>query len=81
MAKVKVTLDKDGITEFMRSDDILSVLMEVAETVANNAGPDYKAVEWTRPSRAVANVIDEREDAMFREAAEGNLARAVGRSS
>jgi hypothetical protein len=77
---VKVVLDKSGIRDLLRSDEILSNLMDVAEGVARDAGSSYEAREWMRPTRAVANVVDTRENAMFLESSSGSLARAIGRS-
>ena len=76
----KIVLDKAGIKELLRSNEILGSLMNAGEKVANSAGATYEAREHMRPSRAVCNVVDTREGAMHIEAATGNLARAIGNS-
>lgn len=77
---VEIKLDKDGIRELMTSQEMLDAVMEVGNTVADNAGSTFEAKEWMRPTRAVANVIDTRDHAMQIEAQQGNLARAVGKA-
>lgn len=79
MGNVKVKLDKDGLRELLKSEPIKKELRKAGEEVNTLAGGGYDVDDWERPSRAVVNVADRREGAMFREAAEGNLARAVGK--
>ena len=78
--KPKIKLDKKGVRELLKSDEILQSLMKTGNKVADAAGSTYEAREWMRPSRAVCNVVDTRENAMRLEADSGNLARAVGKA-
>lgn len=75
---IKVIIDSSGITELLKSNEILDFLMKTGEKVAQRAGNTFEAQEWMRPTRAVCNVVDTRENAMFIEAEQGNLARAIG---
>ena len=76
-ARVYAKLDKAGIGELMKSDDLGKVLKEVAEKVASNAGGGYDVVVDydRRTSRVISMVLS---DDFGREAATGELARAAG---
>ena len=81
MARPRIKLDKVGIRQLMSTREVADEVQSVAERVAAAAGPEFEARRWVRPTKAVSNVVDPRDGALFREASEGNLARAVGRSS
>jgi hypothetical protein len=76
-ARVYAKLDKAGIRELMKSEELGKVLNGVAEKLASNAGGGYE-VEVTydrRSSRVIAMV---KSDDFGREVATGALARAAG---
>lgn len=77
---IKVVIDGEGMRELMTSQEMLDTVVEVGNTVAGNAGKAFEAQAWMRPTRAVANVVDMRPNAMQIEAQQGNLARAIGKS-
>ena len=76
-ARVYAKLDKSGIGELMKSDDLGKVLKGVADKVASNAGGGYEVVVDydRRTSRVISMVLS---DDFGREAATGDLARAAG---
>lgn len=76
-ARVYVELDRPNVRKILKEDS-LDTLKEVGEKLARAAGPEYQVEVGTRSSRAVVNVIDPREDAMYREMSKGTLARALG---
>lgn len=77
-ARVSLKLDRSGIAEIMKSSELGIVLNDVANDVAGTAGSDYEVVVDTdrRKSRVISMVLDKL--GYGREAASGNLARAVG---
>jgi hypothetical protein len=77
-ARVGIKLDRPGIAEIMKSAELASVLKDVANEVADTAGSDYTVVvdPDRRRTRVISMVIDNL--GFSREAATGNLARAVG---
>lgn len=84
MAKsIYVNLDRAEIGKLLKGSEVSEFLKKVGEDVASRAGSDFKVEIDTesRKSRVVANVIDPRPDARFREMRTGNLARALGASS
>ena len=81
MAKSRIKLDKQGIRELMRTKEIAEEVQKVGEGIARAAGPEFEARRWMRNTKAVTNVFDPAPGALYTEAAEGNLARAISRSS
>lgn len=82
MAKARVSLmrlDRAGVRALMQSDSMLNACMEAGEAIAARAGDGYivEPAPDQRTTRASANVLDPSPRAMGREAATGNLARAV----
>jgi hypothetical protein len=78
-ARIQVKLDSPAVRALLKSSEVETYLLGIAETVAANAGPDYKVMaSRARASRAMAIVLDPRDDAKFREMSKGTLARALG---
>lgn len=79
MAKrIPIRLDKPGITQLLKSDDLAYFLRQVADEVSASAGDGYRVVVDfdRRKSRVISMVLG---DDFGREVVTGNLARAVGR--
>lgn len=79
MGKTVIKLDTAGVAELLKSGEIESVLHNVGRKIAAEAGPEYETRRWTERKRAAVNVADFTEGAFRREAATGNLAKAVKR--
>lgn len=76
-ARVYAKLDKAGIAEFMKSEDLGKVLEQVADKVASDAGGGYEVVvEYERRTSRVISMV--KSDDFGREASTGALARAAG---
>jgi hypothetical protein len=78
-ARVGIRLDKPGIGQLLKSSEMAATVTSVAEDLASAAGSDYSVVTDTdrRKTRVIAMVVDYGSRALGREAATGNLARAV----
>lgn len=78
-ARVYLKLDRNGWNQILESDGMLAATVAAGQEIANRAGDGYIVVPEPeqRSTRASANVIDPEPGAMGREAATGNLARAV----
>jgi hypothetical protein len=74
---VIIKLDSLGIQRLLNSDDIRAELANVGGQLATKAGPQYVVEQWYERKVAVVNVVDPEQGAIGREAASGNLARAV----
>jgi hypothetical protein len=72
-------LDRNGWKDILQSGAMLDACMEAGKDVAARAGDGYTVIPEPeqRSTRASANVIDPMPGAIGREAATGNLARAV----
>lgn len=79
MARVRIKLDKNGIIALMHEDGIVSAVDEAAGVFAESAGSDFEAQPWMRRTKYVANVVDTRPGALFREAVTGRLAQTLSR--
>lgn len=79
MGKARIKLDKQGIIALMHEDGIVQAVDQAAEVVAASAGDAYEAQPWMRRTKYVANVVDTRPGALFREAITGTLARTLSR--
>lgn len=78
-ARVAIRLDRNGWSDILKSDGMLDACVSAGNEVAQNAGPGYVVIPMPaqRTTRASANVIDPQPGAFGREAATGNLARAI----
>jgi len=78
MARPKIVLDKSAINkQLLKSDEIKAVVNQLADELAMSAGPQFYVMENMHRFRFSATVIDPSEDALRREATEGNLTRAL----
>ena len=78
MAKPKVVIDRSAISkQLLKSDEVKAVVNQVADEVAGLAGPQFYVMENMHRFRFSATVIDPSDDALRREASEGNLTRAL----
>jgi hypothetical protein len=80
-ARIQVKLDSPEVRALLKGSSVSSYLLGLGNQLADAAGSEYQVSSGQRSSRAVVNVYDPNEGAMFREAATGNLARALGRVS
>lgn len=78
MAKPKIVLDKSAINkQLLKSEETKALVNQIADEVAMAAGPQFYVMENMHRFRFSATVIDPSEDALRREASEGNLTRAL----
>lgn len=78
-ARVSLRLDRSGVGQVMTSEALLGICVDVGTELASRAGSGYVVTPEPdrRTSRASSIVADPGDRAMGREAALGNLARAV----
>lgn len=76
--KVWVQLNSAEVRKILKGPGTTQLLKDLGEQVVQAGGSDYEVQEGSRQNRAVVNVIDPREGAMFRESQTGRLARALG---
>jgi hypothetical protein len=89
MAKVKIEIDRKGIGQVLKSDEVRKPLRDIAEksaTRARSTAPvdsgEYKGsivVESDTTDRAVERVVARDDKAMIIESRTSNLKRALGR--
>ena len=60
-SKVKVVLDRAGVGELLKCDEIIDVLISEAQSIADNAGEGYDV--YIGPNRANVSVATSTEDA------------------
>ena len=60
-SKVKVVLDRAGVGELLKCDEIIDVLISEAQSIADNAGEGYDV--YVGPNRANVSVATNTEDA------------------
>jgi hypothetical protein len=78
MAKPKIELNRSQISkQLLKSEEVKTVVNQVADELAIAAGPQFFVMENMHRFRFSATVIDPSEDALHREASEGNLTRAL----
>lgn len=79
MAKsVWVQLDSAGVRQVLKSPGLTALLQEIADDVNSAGGGVYEARTRVRETRVIGEVLDNRDAARYREAATGDLARALG---
>lgn len=59
MSKVKIKLNRAGVRELLRSDEMKGHLTEIAEAVRDRAGDGYTVTSHTGKNRANASVFAE----------------------
>lgn len=79
MAKnVWVQLDSAGVREVLKAPALVALLQGIADDVNSAGGGVYEARTRFRETRVIGEVLDNRDGARYREAATGDLARALG---
>lgn len=78
MAKVWVELDRAGVGNILKSSELASLLLEIADDVNSAAGNKYETRTRQRSTRVISEVLDNRSGAIYRESATGDMARALG---
>jgi len=63
MDKFKFVLNREGVRELMRSDEMVGVLTEFADRVANRAGDGYST--HIGPNRANVSVVTDTDEAYY----------------
>lgn len=56
MAKYKFKLDKSGVRELLRSDEMKAMLKAKADATAKACGDGFESGSYVMPTRAVARV-------------------------
>lgn len=77
MAKLKIVLNRRGVRELLRSQEVRRDLERRAEAIANAAGPGHLVDSQVGKNRARASVRTDSIDAMIAEATNRNLTRAL----
>ena len=54
--KVKVTLNKAGVREMLKSDEMMAICSEHASTIMQRCGPGYEMDTYTGKNRVNARV-------------------------
>lgn len=71
MANVKIELNREGVREMLRSQDMMSICESHANNALGRLGPGYTVTTMTGKNRVNASVIAESYEAK-RENLEGN---------
>lgn len=79
MAKPKIVIDRKNISAvLLKSSEMQDAVADVARDIAAAAGSGFTVRQGKHALRAYAVVEDLSEDALRREAEQGNLTRALG---
>lgn len=79
MGKTKVVLDRKNVNAvLLKSDEIKDAVADVARDIAAAAGSGFSVRTGKHALRVYALVEDLSDDALRREAEQGNLSRALG---
>jgi hypothetical protein len=79
MAKTKLVIDKKNINAvLLKSPEIQDAVADVARDIAASAGSGFSVRTGKHALRVYAIVEDLSDDALQREAEQGNLSRALG---
>ena len=57
MSKVKFKLNRAGVRELMKSQEMLDICTEYATDIRNRAGDGYEVTQYTGKNRANASVF------------------------
>jgi hypothetical protein len=74
---VRIVLNRKGIRDLLRSDEVRRDLERRAEAIAAAAGPGHVVDSEIGPNRARASVRTDTIDAMIDEATSRNLTRSL----
>lgn len=77
MPKPKIVLNRKGVRELLRSNEVLGDLERRALAIAAAAGPGFEADSDVGRNRARASVLTETREAMEAEAKDRALTRAI----
>jgi hypothetical protein len=78
MAKVRIKLNRGNVrNELLKNEDIARVTQSIANQVNSSAGGHYTVERKNHQNRITFEVRDRRPGSFFREANNGDLARAL----
>lgn len=77
MALIRIELNRDGIRELLKSNEVRADLQARAERIAAAAGPGFIADSTVGPNRARASAGTSDMDSMLAEAHDRALTRAI----
>jgi hypothetical protein len=77
MANVRIVLNRAGVRELLRSDEMEAELLRRANNIANAAGPGHRVESRKRTNRARAAVITDTADARLAQATSNTLGSAL----
>lgn len=77
MAKVKVVLNREGVRELLRSDEMMSVCEEYADKALSKLGAGYEVTTHTGSSRVNASIGTASYDAMHDNMKNNSILKAL----
>lgn len=69
-------LNRGGVREFLRSQQVAGMITPVSSRIATSAGPGYRMDVKVMPTRVISSAYTATPEAMRREASEQRLLRA-----
>lgn len=77
MAKVKVVLNKQGVKELLKSEEMKAICLEHANKAVNKLGPGYSAGAYVGQNRVNASVHADTPQAQAENAKNNTIMKAV----
>lgn len=78
MAKVKIELNRDGVRQLLRSQEMQDICKQEAQTIANSCGDGYGVDSYTGKNRCNAMVWADTREAKRDNLENNTLIKAVG---
>lgn len=78
MAKVKIELNRDGVRQLLRSQEMQDICKQEAQTIANSCGDGYGVDSYTGKTRCNAMVWADTWEAKRDNLENNTLIKAVG---
>lgn len=78
MSKIKLVLNREGVRELLKSQEMQNICKEYAEEIANRSDGDYEVTTYVGVNRCAASVITADRETM-RKNLDGNaLLKGIG---
>lgn len=76
MSKLKVVLNREGVRDFLRSDDVMAICVDRAQEIIDNYGDEAELSQYVGKNRVNVSIIAPRDSALEN----NDLLKAVGKN-
>lgn len=77
--KVKIVLNREGVQQLLKSEEMKAICQELASGISNRVGPGFEVTTYTGENRVNASVHADTDEALQKCLDDNILIKAIGR--